>query len=127
MRMCRVARQMRPLHRMQCLRLGYPVSNMEFTQFHPTCFYNPSPKSPDERRVLIAEALRGSSTRGKLVLHPDSTEDLVLPYSPLGSAASRDVVALAIDTGECCCPVPAMDNRAEHVGQAAKKNEHDVQ
>jgi len=79
-------------------RLGYPVSNMEFTQFHPTCFYNPSPKSPDERRVLIAEALRGSSTRGKLVLHPDSTEDLVLPYSPLGSAASRDVVALAIDT-----------------------------
>jgi L-aspartate oxidase len=79
-------------------RLGYPVANMEFTQFHPTCLYNPTPKTPDERRVLIAEALRGKATGGKLVLTADSTEDLVLPYSPLGSAAGRDVVALAIDT-----------------------------
>lgn len=79
-------------------RLGHPVANMEFTQFHPTCFYNPQPKSPDERRVLIAEALRGTGIRGKLVLTADSTADLVLPYDPRGSAASRDVVALAIDT-----------------------------
>eukprot|EP00667_Euglena_gracilis_P004470 EG_transcript_4494 len=79
-------------------RLGHPVANMEFMQFHPTCLYNPTPKTPDERRALIAEALRGKQTGGKLVLTADSKEDLVLPYSPLGSAASRDVVALAIDT-----------------------------
>lgn len=83
------------------------VANMEFMQFHPTCLYNPTPKTPDERRALIAEALRGKQTGGKLVLTADSKEDLVLPYSPLGSAASRDVVALAIDTGAylflCLC------------------------
>eukprot|EP00668_Euglena_longa_P016200 GGOE01020422.1.p1 GENE.GGOE01020422.1~~GGOE01020422.1.p1 ORF type:complete len:620 (-),score=210.28 GGOE01020422.1:780-2567(-) len=79
-------------------RLRHPVANMEFTQFHPTCLYNPTPKTPDERRALIAEALRGKQTGGKLVLTADSKEDLVLPYSPLGSAASRDVVTLAIDT-----------------------------
>jgi len=47
--------------------------------------------------------------------HTDTTirepaRDLVLPYSPLGSAAGRDVVALAIDTGAPTLPPPVPSN-----------------
>uniref|UniRef100_A0A7S1JHL1 L-aspartate oxidase n=1 Tax=Eutreptiella gymnastica TaxID=73025 RepID=A0A7S1JHL1_9EUGL len=83
-------------------RLGYPIVNMEFMQFHPTCFYNPNPKFPDQRRFLITEALRGKTIgKGILTLSKDSKEDFVKTegYDPvMGSASTRDVVAKAIDT-----------------------------
>jgi L-aspartate oxidase len=81
-------------------RLGYPISNMEFMQFHPTCFYNPNPKCPDQRRFLVTEALRGKKAGGRLTLSKNSTEDFVkaLGYHQDGSASTRDVVAKAIDT-----------------------------
>eukprot|EP00667_Euglena_gracilis_P005630 EG_transcript_5672 len=81
-------------------RLGYPICNMEFMQFHPTCFYNPNPRYPDQRRFLITEALRGKNVGGILTLSKNSKEDFVkaLGYHPQGSASTRDVVARAIDT-----------------------------
>jgi len=81
-------------------RLGYPLGNMEFMQFHPTCFYNPNPRYPDQRRFLITEALRGRNVGGILTLSKTSKEDFVkaLGYHPAGSASTRDVVARAIDT-----------------------------
>ena len=79
-------------------RLGYPLRDMEFIQFHPTCFYNPNSKCPDQRRFLITEALRGKNVGGRLTLSRDPPEDFVLRYHRDGSAATRDVVAQAIDT-----------------------------
>ncbi|MFH1637508.1 MAG: L-aspartate oxidase [Candidatus Woesearchaeota archaeon] len=80
-------------------RLGLTIENMEFMQFHPTCLYNPSPKSPDDRRFLITEALRGKNIGGILVLKRDSKEDFVkaLGYHKDGSASTRDIVSRAID------------------------------
>ncbi len=67
---------------------------------HPTCFYNPNPRCPDQRRFLITEALRGKNVGGILTLSRHSREDFVkaLGYHPQGSASTRDVVARAIDT-----------------------------
>ena len=78
-----------------CYRAGLPLANMEFIQFHPTVFYDPSAVNEGERRFLLTEALRGSGAI--LKLYKDSTEDFVLKYDPLGSAATRDVVSRAED------------------------------
>ena len=79
-----------------CYRAGLPLANMEFIQFHPTVFYDPSVANQFGRRVLFTEALRGAG--GFLKLSKDAKEDFVLKYDPkLGSNSSRDVVSRAED------------------------------
>jgi L-aspartate oxidase len=78
-----------------CHRAGLELANMEFVQFHPSVFYDESAAREKERRFLLTEALRGAGAIIKL--RRDDDEDLILKYDPLGSNATRDVVARAQD------------------------------
>ncbi len=70
------------------VRAGAEIMNMEFIQFHPTTFYDPS----TDRRFLISEALRGE---GGILLNASGIR-FMNNYHPDAELAPRDVVSRAI-------------------------------
>ena len=68
-------------------RLGCPIANMEFVQFHPTCLYHPQAAA-----FLVTEAMRGEGARLM-----NAAGDYFLENSGHSELSSRDIVARAID------------------------------
>ncbi|PPI88276.1 L-aspartate oxidase [Candidatus Pantoea edessiphila] len=68
-------------------RAGCRVANLEFNQFHPTCFFH-----PDGHNFLLTEALRGE---GAVLIRPDKYR-FMLDIDKRAELAPRDIVSRAI-------------------------------
>lgn len=74
-------------------RAGAKVGNMEFIQFHPTSFFQPS-RGNANTAFLISEAVRGFGG----ILRTKNGEQFMAKYDERKELAPRDIVARAIDS-----------------------------